>query len=253
MITKFRDTVRRISPRWLQAHWGSRLLYSFGIHLDTWGDALTYGVKARFPNVYSAESLGVLGRDRQITRGLFETDETYGARLTRWLDDHRRRGNPYTLMRQIQAFLAPYEVPMHVVTKGAWYSLDGDGYPSYTTAPGVWDWNNQPESWSRFWIILYPSPELWVADGAWTSATPWTADGTVFGCNATVAQVESIRSLVADWRGPHARCVNIIVSFDEDAFNPDSAPLPDGTWGHYWDTASLSANRDPRGTYWKGA
>jgi hypothetical protein len=257
-IITFRDSIRNITPRWLRAFWGYRYLYAIGVHLDALGDSVKFGVAARFPNVVpevASEALPLTGRERGITRGFDETNEAYAIRLERWLDDHRTEANPYTLLRQLQGYLSPHLVPMRVVNNtGAWYSLAADGTPSYHFG-GNWNWDNTATSWSRFWVIIYPPADLWVADGPWDGSRGlWVPDGTVWGCNATVGQAAAVRGIIEQWRGPHSRCVNIIVAFDPSKFDPaaSSPPLPNGNWGGYWDAPSQTASREKSATYWKG-
>jgi hypothetical protein len=241
----FRDAIRRAVPGWLTGYWGYRLLYAMAIQLDALGDALAYGVKLRFPNVYSPESLPLIGRDRGISRGFEETDAGYAARLERWLYDHRRAANPYTLMRQIQGYLAGHSVKLRIVNNaGAWYTLNADGTTEYVLG-GNWNWDGNTVQWSRFWLLIYPPADLWVRSGTWGDGSLW-GEGT-WGSTATVEQVESIRGIVAEWQAPHARCVNIILVFDAAAFDPTDAapPLPDGTWAR-------APARDDRAIYGDG-
>jgi hypothetical protein len=254
--TTFRDTIRRISPGWLQRFWGYRVLYSLAIQLDALGDATSFGVKSRFPNVYSNETLPIIGRERGITRGFDETDAAYALRLTRWLDDHRRRGNPYTLLRQIQGYLAPHVVRLRIVnTSGVWFTLNADGSIEYFEG-GNWDWDGDPAQPSRFWMIIYPPGDLWVRDGTWGDGAVWGDNGQTWGSTAPIEQVETIRQIITEWEAPHSKCINVIVSFDAAAFDPtDTAPpLPDGTWAHW---SKLVAGdqvpaRDDRAIYWDG-
>jgi hypothetical protein len=257
-ITTFRDAIRNVTPRWLRGFWGYRFLYSIGVHLDAIGDAVKFGVAARFPNVVEEiadETLPLTARERGITKGFDETNEAFAVRLARWLDDHRREANPYTLMRQLQGYLSPHLVPMRVVNNtGAWYSLAADGTPSYHFG-GNWNWDNQAGSWSRFWVIIYPPADLWVRDGLWDGHRGgWTSDGTVFGSTATIGQAAAVRNIIEAWRAPHSRCVNVIIAFDATKFDPSdsSPPLPNGTWGNYLDSSSSSANREKTASYWRG-
>lgn len=246
MISTFRDSIRRIVPPWLAGLWGYRLLYSLAVQVDALGDATAAGAHLRFPNVYSPESLPLLGRERGIVRGFDESPEGYAARLRRWLDDHRRKGNPYTLMRQIQGLLTGHAVTLRIVNNaGAWYTLNADGSTEYHYGAN-WNWDGHPEEWSRFWLIIYPPPDLWARGGTWGDGGKW-GDGRTWGSTATSAQMDTIDTIIKDWRAPHSVCVNVIVVFDGTAFAPtDTAPpLPDGTWG------PMTA-RDPRAIYWDG-
>lgn len=238
--------MRRISPKWLQAYWGGRLIYSIALQLDALGDGVKFGVMLRFPNAYSPESLPLIGRERGILRGFDESDEAYGLRLRTWLDDHQRAGSPYILIRQVQGYLAPHVVPARTVNdKGAWQTIGADGVKLYTLG-GNWNWDGDESAQSRFWLILYPPADLWVRDGVWGDGGLW-GDGGTWGSTATIEQIETVQQIVAQWRPPHSFCMNIIVAFDPTAFDPsDTAPpLPDGDW-------NLAGNRDPRAIYWDG-
>lgn len=252
----FRDAIRRASPSWLTGYWGYRLLYAMAIQLDALGDAVTFGVKLRFPGVYSGESLPLIGRERGIVRGFDETDAAYTARLLRWLDALRRKGSPYELLRQLRGYLTGHDVRIRVVNNGgAWYTQNVDGSTEYVLAAN-WNWDGSTAAWSRFWVILYPPAELWTRDGTWGDGSVWGDDGTTWGCTAPIEQAETIRGIVAEWSGAHSRCVNIIVSFDPAAFNPTDTtpPLPDGTWGHWGKLVGgvMVPARDARALYMDG-
>lgn len=252
----FRDALTKVVPPWLQGYWGTRYLYAIGVQLDAMGDALRAGVKLRFPNVYSDESLAMLGRERGIRRGPSESAEAYAARLDRWLDDGRTAGNPWTLLRQLQAYMTPHAVRLRYVNNaGFWRTLNADGSREYTRS-SAWDWDGTPAAWSRFWIVIYPPPALWDRDGVWTGSEVWGDDGTTWGSTATPDEVASVRTIIADWMAPHALCKNIIIAFDDDAFDPtDTAPpLPDGTWANYSKNVGgvQVPARDARAIYWEG-
>jgi hypothetical protein len=85
----------------------ARVLYGMASQLDALADILVEGMRARFPGDHTNETLPLIGRERRIRQGLTESSAAYAARLTTWLDQHARRGNPYALLAQLHAFLAP--------------------------------------------------------------------------------------------------------------------------------------------------
>lgn len=150
----FRDRIRRACPPWLQIGWNEKLLYSFGAQIDAFADALVAGVKMRFPNVYSPESLPLIGRERRIARGLLEDDATYATRLTRWLDDHRVRGGPYAMLAQLHAYYFGNEFPIELVYRsGRRYSMDVDG--NVVRDDIVFTPDGNPAQWARWWLFMY--------------------------------------------------------------------------------------------------
>ena len=260
-ITTFRDSIRRLSPRWLSHGNAEKLLYAIGVHLDALGDAAVAAIAARFPNFYTPETLAITGRERGIRRGFVETDAGYAERLRVWWDTQKHRGNPYSLMRQVQGLLAGHLVPMAVVNNsGAWYTLDAAGVPGYhpTTA---WNWDGDTRRWSRFWLILYPPNTLWTPTVGWGSGDVWGSNTfgdpdtqVTWGSTARLNEVNQIRALVSEWQAPHARCQNIIVAWNTTVFRPDQTapPLPDGTWHNYAKIVSGAyvRSRDPSAIYW---
>lgn len=259
----FRDTIRRISPPWLQGFWGYRLMYSLAIPLDAFGDGLVASIKLRFPNVYSAETLPLIGRERGIRRGPDETDEGYAVRQRDWWEAHRHRGNPYNLLgRVLVGYLTPHLVKMREVNNaGAWYTRNADGTTEYHFAsPWNWNWDNDTFHWSRIWVIIYPPADLWTNNGAWGAGDAWgpnTFGQPSWGSSATPEQVTAIRELITEWHAAHARCVNIVVAFDDTKFDPAGGPAnyPDGSWalGYRLDGSGHQIpTREPTAIYWKG-
>lgn len=151
----FRDLVRQIAPPWLQTGYAERFLYAATVQVDALGEALNAGVKLRFPNIYSGESLPLIGRERRIRRGLSEADATYAARLRRWLQDHQRRGGPHAMLAQLRAYFLPLTFPMHLLYRsGGRYVQDPAGTVTRDVVPVV------PQSqWAR-WVLLMYSDDL---------------------------------------------------------------------------------------------
>lgn len=152
-LQTFRDSIRKVSPPWLQNGLAEVILYTIGLQIDAFGDALVAGVKMRFPGLYSYESLPLIGRERRILRGRSEPDATYAARLTRWLVDHQRRGGPYALLAQLYAHYAPNNFPIKLVYQsGRRYSMDVNGV--VTRDDIVWGPDSLTTLWARWWLFF---------------------------------------------------------------------------------------------------
>jgi len=161
IILTFRDAIWRASPPWLKTGTAQRILYSIAVQIDAAGDAITAGVKLRFPGVYTFESLPLIGRERRIRRGRAEADENYSARLLRWLEDHKTRGGPYALLTQLYYHYAPDNFPIVLLYRsGGQFTLAVDGTITYVeigTLPAA--------QWSQ-WHLLYFTDTLPVSTPA---------------------------------------------------------------------------------------
>ncbi len=260
--TRFRTAWRKLVPGWLARGEGELLLYSLGLMLDSFAERGRISVLARHPDHAPADALASLGRDRQIVRGRGEVQAAFAARLVRWLDDHRLRGNPYALMQQVRAFCNSPVRLRTVDTRGNWYTLERDGTKSVELAAGNWDWRGDPATkWSQFWLIIYPTTDA--TPLPWAQAPTWGEAGAVYsrertwGTTATPAEVDTVRRIVREWKPAGTRCVRIIVAFDDASFDPTAAAgspgLPAGTWGR-WSNGEDPARTDRLSTarYWKG-
>jgi len=159
-LITFRDTMWRSVPPWLKTGTAQRLLYSIAVQLDAAGDAIIAGVKMRFPNLYSSDSLPEIGAERRIRRGLEETAENYTARLVRWFEDHRRRGGAYALLQQLWYHYAPNNFPIALwYRSGTRYEMAVDGTITRNLPPSL---PLHPD-WAQ-WSLLYFSDEFTAAD-----------------------------------------------------------------------------------------
>jgi hypothetical protein len=155
-LITFRDTMWRSVPPWLKVGVAHRYLYAIAVQLDAAGDALLAGVKMRFPNLYSSDSLPEIGSERRIRRGLTESAENYASRLVRWFEDHRRRGGAYALLQQLFFHYAPNTFPIALwYPSGTRYLMDAAGNITWqlpVTASHV-------QNWAR-WSLLYFTDDL---------------------------------------------------------------------------------------------
>jgi len=181
MLETYRDEIRRRSPPWLQRGTAEAFLYVLGLHVDIFGDALVAGIKHRFPGLYSFESLGLLGRERRISRGRTEPDASYAVRLCRWFTDHRLRGGPYALLAQLHAHFAPANFPIELVYySGRRFSMAPDG--TVTRDDVIWSPDANAAKWARWWLFYHT--DQW-------STTP------------SDAEIEDIRLVPRQWNAAH--------------------------------------------------
>lgn len=236
MTQTFRGAILRAAPKRLRRYWGSRLIYALGIQWDALIDLMVDGITARFPDYTPPDGLAAIGRDRKIRRGFAESAASYAVRLKRWIPDRKTKGNPYTLMRQLQGYLTGYSVRLRTVNNaGAWHTLYADGTTDFYVNP-EWDWDGESDPWSRFWVILYAPTALWNPDGTWGQGANYWGDGGVWGLSATYEQGQTIKAIVREWTPPHSTCAGVIVTWDATAFDPTDpevgdADFPNGNWG----------------------
>lgn len=178
-----RDTMLNVSPPWLQRGLAKKILYALALHCDAFADALTAGVRQRFPGHYSFESLPLLGRERRIPRAPSETDATYAARLTTFLDAHRRRGGPYALLEQLFIRFAPDNFPIDLVyvARGRRFSMAVDG--TVTRSFTTWQPDTSVAKWARWWLFYYT--DRW-------AVTPPTDD-----------EIAELRLIPRQWNAAH--------------------------------------------------
>lgn len=192
VIKKFRDTIRRLSPPWLQNGLAERILYSFGVQLDAFSDALLEGVQRRFPGYKGAyDSLAPLGRERRIYRGQLEGDAAYAARLTGFFASHRTRGGPYALLTQLYHYFAPdyFQIDL-IYYSGRRFTLDKtllDGGASVDEAitrdDVTWTPDTDSARWARWWLLYYT--DQW-------AVTPPTAE-----------EIAELRLVPRQWNAAH--------------------------------------------------
>jgi hypothetical protein len=165
----FIDAFKKYVPSWLSKGEGGLVGASLMQQVEDFRVRTKLALVARFPEyaaVYCDDAaLAAIGRDRRIVRGINEPAAAYAARLVRAFDDHRTRGNPFALLRQIRAYLQAPCVVRTVDRRGNWFSIAADGTETTNMATGNWDWDGRAASpeWARFWVIIFP------VDGI----TPW--------------------------------------------------------------------------------
>jgi hypothetical protein len=209
-LETYRDDIRKDSPPWLQRGTAERFLYAIGLHVDIFGDAVIAAVKHRFPGLYSNESLGVIGRERRIPRGLYESHATYAGRLRRWLTDHKRRGGPYALLSQLVAHYSPAAFPIDLVyASGRQYAVTQASLDAVAAGAELddvierydsgWSPDSNPEQWARWWLIYHTDQ--------WSGAPP------------TAAELEDLGIIPRAWNAAHCLGTVIVLPSDGELWN----------------------------------
>lgn len=184
------------------------------------------------------------------------------------------------------------DVPNGIIDAGTIDQLTqaGDGFRydpvtgvvgAIPVVPHLWDWDSlsNPPLYDDYkalgWLVIYADYDPFLDDTDHTFNDPGTCgdfaanpgvsgagfgpDAGTIGINAPRRLVDLFRNLETEWRTMGAH-VDMIVSFDPDAFNPnlDSTPtsIPDGRQGwHSWYDAALHQrvpHRFPNAEYLSG-
>jgi hypothetical protein len=210
---RFRDTLLAIVPKWLKAGVGGALLYAFGVVFDLIADGVAEAVKRRFPGYEAYDSLNIIGKDRRIRRGAFETEANFAARLPQWLVDHSNRGGPYALLRQVFGFYSsnPFDVELRYHS-GRKFDMDTLG--TITLGDTVWvppldtDWAT--------WFLIYQWPGAVNDDGNWDDPGTWD-DGGIWDSDITAEERDEIVQVPSEWKAAHARGFVILQNAGNEA------------------------------------
>lgn len=241
-MTSIREGIIAQAPPCLSDDEGAKVLFTMGAMLDAELEYTAHGIRARFPDYGSEDTLAAIGRDRQVIRGAFESGPTYGGRCRQWLANWALAGNPFAILAELRAYLAPYELRMRIVNRyGCWYTINPDGTREYVLNQSNWEWDALPEEsgWARFWVILYPPATLWTRLPDFGDPALWGGafgnPGYTWGSTARPEHVRTVRQIVDQRKDEKSACSHIIVSFDPALFAPGDAipPNPSATWGNY--------------------
>ena len=223
----FAQTLIARCPPWLQRTAGRRLMGGLGDPLDVMRDTSAEAVDARFPRAIRPDALPYIGRDRKIVRGYNEPADTYAVRLRRWWQDHRTRGNAYSMLRQLEAYFASNPVQLELVfNSGTRYTLDpttldASGLGTITRDAIVWGGNSIPAKWAEQWLFVrYDlAPAL----------PPITGD-----------MANSVNAICDDWSAGHMLRTHAMVVVDGACELWDYPPglIWDDGSGDTWDASS---------------
>jgi hypothetical protein len=253
MLRNLRHSVASYSPRWLSnrpgLNVGAKVLYTMSAVLDIMVEIQNQGLNAALPGRGTATALPYIGYSRAITRGYAETDLSYGNRLIQWLDLWRCAGRPVGLLLALLGYFLPTSVAIRVVDNSSnwyWYNLGDTPFatlgttppsPHFSLAQGNWNWDGNTAKWWRQWVIIYVGPLGWTVGPKWGDGGKWGDPGRLWGISGPQsAQLQTIRSIIRQWKAAHVWVPNIILTANTARFDPAHAAgggvNPDGTWGN---------------------
>lgn len=229
---RFRRVFKWLAPSWLTTGQGELVLFSLGALQDAFAERTRLGLLARLPSYANDDALNLLGKDRKIVRGINEPGTSYAPRLIRWIEDHKTRGNAFTLLEQLRAYLQTDTKVQTVDNNGNIYTIAADG--TRTFARSTWYWDTMGVAgWSRFWVIIYPQ-----------AGSPWApapllgtrgllgSTGASLGGGMTQDNASQIKTIINAWKPAGTACWYVIVGN-----GTQTMPTPTGNWDR-------SINRD---------
>jgi hypothetical protein len=225
------------------------LLFAIGAQIDALADGMLYAVKCRYPGLVDpVHSLPLLGRDRNIRRGLLESSDSYALRLKDHLDVNRKRGLGLTMLEQIKLVLAPTAFDAWIVhNRGSdatpneiGIALKLDSSEVFTNYETDWYWDDSGDL-TRFWVVLSLPASVLGLDGYWGDPGDW-GDGGYWGVEGDSGPyLVALQSIVQDFTPAHMKCEAIITVPEADIASFWASP-PDGDWDR-WE------NRNPVALY----
>lgn len=264
MITQFRDLIKRMSPTWLQDGRNERFMYVVALGTDLLLEKLFQGVAAANPVKCDSSALPTIGADRLVARGVTEVESSIRRRLQTSLEDWRRAGNDWEVLRQALHILrelrpAARTVAARYTKSGFPWAIADSKWNSYAAGddadakqplrtlvePGNWDWDSVIRgvgswSWSRIWVVIES-----IGGNAWCTPTTRTiGDGMRFGDGSTLGVeglvpgvVDSLWNEILSRKAANAYAMALIISFDASHFDP-AEPAggginPNGTYGRW--------------------
>lgn len=203
-------------PPWFRRTRGGAFVLGLGDQLDVLAQQAADAVKHRFPVATSdADALALLGAERRILRGPREDAATYASRLLTWWDDHRGRGGPYALARQIWGYWRtsinpPFEI---VYTSGRRFSVSTSGV---VTRDDI-SWS-APAAWAQYWIFFHLTgltttfvDEL--GDVVVTDTGATLVFDTLTGGAVTEEEAAQFTTVPREWSPAHVQRVNVVLLY----------------------------------------
>lgn len=225
-------------PPWWRRLVGAPIVRGLAGPIDDMAKDTADSIKLRFPvQNGDQDALALIGKERRILRGPNEAGNTYAARLNEWLDDHKTRGGPYALARQLYLFWKDsLGVPFQIVYwSGRRYSVDTAG--AITRDDISWTNPNGTGHWSEFWIFYDVSGLAadWITEdgsGVIDDAGEQIIFDVLSGGALTPDDVENFSSVPREWSAAHIAKIHVVLVYGNARLW--GYPVPVKKWGADW-------------------
>ncbi len=207
--TGFESYQYRIAPPWLQGTYGAALLRVMGRLKDVVTEYASSGAELRLPDYCSSDALAYNGFERNLERGLSESDDNYRAWLLRVWEHWTTAGTADSLQSQV-AHLFQIDAVKVAVT-GIWPFQTGLGVTrvvvpasGYTTTPQPgWEVHDKDTAqWARAWVSIDASPPWGFGTRTWDDGGTWDGD-MVWDSLATPDEVKQVTNVLNKWKPAH--------------------------------------------------
>lgn len=246
--TRLQEFIAGIVSQWLQGPNTSTFLEALGLTLDTENATLLGGLRSMQPFLCFIDSLLDIGEERGMRRYPNEPEASFRLRLAQWRQIKAHAGSHYGEMINLQPYFLPAR-PMirifhqsadgksscHTYTSAGVYSVD-------VNAPTVWNWDDTPSLWSRFWVVIYVNGIG--SDAALYDDGTTYDDGTVWDGHLSADQVADVVAIVNESKAAHSILAGVILAPDPASFDPavpittdgnGATSMPQGNWRYATD------------------
>lgn len=261
-VRQFRDDLRSAVPVWLSARGpflvGFQILYVLVGLFDRGVQAMLEGMRAQLPGVDArTDNLLLIGRSRMRLQGETQSAASFLVTLRTWLTDLRGMGDDIGLAKELHRWLGGNPMVRLVNRRGLYTTVDTSGNVTQVVAAWNWDSVSNPErnlgtvgsaGYFDYWVIVYPTGGYYgSSSGHWGDGQVGAALTKGIGVVCTPQEIDTIRGLIASWKGAHVTPRTLIWSYDTLAFSPSTptrAGNPDGTWGRWANPTTRLASRN---------
>ncbi len=216
-----RELAYQLSPSWLRGYWGQRMVASVaGLMQDVILDGayMAINVRSLRSPLFPYDGLDLMGHERALPRFPGEAHATYKTRLLDAWKIWRQAGTAGGIRHLFTRLGFAIEIRRNV----------------------DWNWDNHPENWSRFWVLI--ATHNWISDGNWGDPGTW-GDGGTWSTTATPDEVRAVRNIVRQFKAAHEICPAIVIVLNGTGW---AAGQPDGNWTWVWNRNHQNA------AFWDG-
>jgi hypothetical protein len=200
----------RAAVVWLKGANGQKWMEATGLSIDQMAELWRSAVRQRFPFFAASDALASLGTERQMERGLTESEATYRNRIHLAWDLWLTAGSHGSMLRVLRDMGYPNAAIVQQNGMGSTLLGDVAQMVNLGTNPllgGIpwWTFDTNDLMWSRFAVLFFPPfPAGWTNIQTPPSPSSLPSD----------SEVDIIRRTIQKWKPAKATLVGISVMLD---------------------------------------